>query len=65
MHDALIKAMFILNIFWVLVALGLNHFWYKTAMELNEEWADILDEKISEVEQYYTEGEEQDNEQSS
>ena len=52
------------NIFWVLVALYLNHRWYKYSLKLNDEWADICETLCREIEDYYTKGEE-NNEQSS
>lgn len=55
----------IVNVFWVMVALFLNHRWYKYLLKLNDEWAEICEEMCSEIEEYYTKGEEENNEQSS
>jgi hypothetical protein len=53
----------IVNVFWMCVALFLNNRWYKYTAELNELWADTCDTLCSEIEDYYTKGEE-NNEQS-
>lgn len=49
------------NVFWVLVTLYLNHRWFKYTSRLNDEWADICEEMCSEIEDYYTKGD-SDNE---
>lgn len=61
--DAL-KLALTVNLFWVLVALFLNHKWYKYCSKLNDEWANICETMCREIEDYYTKGE-NDNEQSS
>lgn len=55
----------IINLFWVLVAIYLDHRWYKFALKLNDEWAEFCERNCSEIEEYYTKGEEENNEQSS
>lgn len=55
----------IVNIFWVFIALFLNNRWYKYSLKLNDEWAEICERLCSEIEDYYTKGEEENNEQSS
>lgn len=54
----------IINIFWVLVALYLNHKWYMWCTKMNDEWAETCEQMCSEIEEYYTKGDEK-NEQSS
>lgn len=54
----------IINIIWLLVTICLNTYWYKYCLRLNDEWADILETLYREIEDYYTKGEE-NNEQSS
>lgn len=53
----------IINIFWVLVALFLNHRWFKYYLKLNDEWANFCEDMRQEIEDYYTKGDE-NNEQS-
>lgn len=61
--DAL-KLALAVNLFWVLVALFLNHKWYNYCSKLNDEWSEICENMCSEIEEYYTKGEEENNEQS-
>lgn len=60
-----IKMGLIINVIWVVVALFLNHKWFRYSLKLNDEWAEICERMCSEIEDYYTKGEEENNEQSS
>lgn len=53
----------IVNVFWLMVSLYLNHRWYRYASKMNDEWAETCEQMCSEIEEYYTKGD-GNNEQS-
>ena len=53
------RVVIFVNIFWVFIALFLNNRWYRYSLKLNDEWADICEKLCSEIEDYYTKGEEE------
>lgn len=57
-ESEIFKVGMIVNVFWVIVSLYLNHRWYKYTCRLNDEWADVCEEMCSEIEDYYTKGDE-------
>lgn len=51
-------AMMVINVIWFLFTIFMNRWWRNYTMRLNDEWSEICENMCSEIEEYYTKGEE-------